>query len=258
MVESVWDTEKSTSKQKIVKYLGKIEKAKLLDIPEKFRNLNNIIKYFSEKKYYENDNQNKIIMTFRENLENSLMAGNISGAENLFESYSKIYDAKKFIGDILLPVKTRIDLLLRKNQISNGTHTVCYNGMLKIIQGIIDSVNLKPKKDKVLVCSPYGQQSILENKLVEIQFAWKGHRVVNAPSFSSISDILFTIERDHPGIVFVTITGRNDISNAKRLIEQINEKDNIQIFSGTHSTKKTIVQRNKENLEEILIQSLSN
>ena len=215
LVQSKWNSQKQTSKQKIIKYLGKDSQATIDDIPLQYRSSPNIVKFFKNKECFETDNQIRIIKKFRGNLENSLLEGNILGAHNLFESYSEIYGAKKFFDDVLFPVKAKIDHLLGKNQISDGTHTVCYNGMLNLIQKILDSIKPNPKKGKVLVCTSYGQQHILENKFVELQFAWKNHTIVNAPSFSSASDILFIIKREEPSIVFVTIARKDDIPCAK-------------------------------------------
>ena len=50
LVRSVWDKEKKSSSQHTVKYLGKSSKITINDIPVKFRENPNIIKFLLRKK----------------------------------------------------------------------------------------------------------------------------------------------------------------------------------------------------------------
>ena len=123
LVKSVWDSKKNTSRQEIVKYLGKASEVDKDDIPKEYRKDSKILSVLASynpkdiKKREESTKRSKI------HLYKKLTEGSIEECVKIYEDYGKIFSTSDFFDKILKPVMHKIgdNWSKNKNQHSNRT-----------------------------------------------------------------------------------------------------------------------------------------
>jgi hypothetical protein len=91
LVKSVWDSKKSTSKQEIVKYLGKASEVVKDDIPVDYRNdpkILSVLAAYNPKDIRKREDASK---KSKQQLYKKLTEGNIHDALKIYEEYVKIF-----------------------------------------------------------------------------------------------------------------------------------------------------------------------
>lgn len=237
LVKSIWNSERQTSQQEIVKYLGKTSKVKKEDVPEEYRDSPKIIKFFSTMKYFIPKREKILIDKFQKNLFNALKKGDHGEVYALFESFTQIYGKTKFFENILKPVIGYTEKLGEQGRIDAGTELICNNMTYDLINTIIENDETKIIKQKILICTPYGEQHNIGSKILESELVSKGYDVFNLLPFTSSSSILSIINQKQPDFVFISVTLSDNIQSAQRLIKQIKENYQIPIIIGGQATK---------------------
>ncbi len=257
LVKSDWDPERKTSKQKIVKYLGKKSSVTLEDIPKDYRNSKKITDFFSNLKYLDPKKHDEAITRCKNDLLLSLREGDDIGAFSLFESFEKMYGSKEFLENIFGPTIDKIEKSNYKLEDNLGQQIVSYN----TAQNLLDKINQKNDKDtkkkKILICLPYGEQHSLGSKVIESYLLSKGNAVWNLPAFTSTHSILEEIRENNPDCVFISISLEENLSSAKRLVENIRENYKKPIFVGGQATKTKTLSMEADVVEDLSLEKIS-
>lgn len=232
LVESLWDSKRKTSKQTIIKYLGKESSVTIDDIPENYRNSDKITNYFTTQKYFQPKNHYETITKTREDLLLSLKEGDVTGAYSLYEGYEKVYGSEEFLEKVLKPTIFKIEKIQQKQENSLVTQTVCYRYAEDLISKILENSTLKIKNKKILICLPYGEQHTIGSKVIASELSLKGNMVYTLHPFTSTLEILETINEKIPDCVLISVTLEDNILSAKRLSEKIQENYKNPIFIG--------------------------
>ena len=108
LVKSIWDSKRSTSKQEIVKYLGKASDVIKDDIPVEFRNDAKILSVLAS--YNPEDIQKREDSTkkSKQQLFKKLTEGNIEECIKIYKNYVEIFNISDFFDKILRPVMSKI------------------------------------------------------------------------------------------------------------------------------------------------------
>ena len=88
LVKSEWDSKQSTSRQKIVKYLGNASAVTSNDIPSDYRNDPKIVSFLASKTGGGIKKKEKLIVKSRRDLYNYLSKGDFQEALNLYNTGS--------------------------------------------------------------------------------------------------------------------------------------------------------------------------
>ena len=248
---------RKTSKQKIVKYLGKKSSVTLEDIPKDYRNSKKITDFFSNLKYLDPKKHDEAITRCKNDLLLSLREGDDIGAFSLFESFEKIYGSKEFLENVFGPTINQIEQSNYKLEDNLGQQIVSYN----TAQSLIDKINQKndqdTKKKKVLICLPYGEQHSLGSKVIESYLLSKGNAVWNLPAFTSTHSILEEIRENNPDCVFISVSLEENISSAQRLVENIRENYKKPIFVGGKAARTKILSMDADVVEDLSLEKIS-
>lgn len=257
LVKSDWDSERKTSKQKIVKYLGKKSSVTIEDIPKDYRNSKRITDFFSNLKYFDPKKHDETITKYKNDLLLSLREGDDIGAFSLFESFEKLYSFKEFLEKVFGPTIDKIEQSNHKLKDNLGQQIISYN----TAQSLIDKINQKndqdTKKKKVLICLPYGEQHSLGSKVIESFLLSKGNTVWNLPAFTSTLSILEEIREKNPDCVFISISLEENISSVKRLVENIRENYTKPIFVGGQATRTKTLSIEADVVEDLSLEKIS-
>jgi len=232
LVKSVWDSKKNTSKQEIVKYLGKSSEVLKEDIPPDYRNdpkiLSRLAKY-NPKDIKKREDASK---RSKQQLFKKLTEGDIQGSVKIYEDYIKIFNSEDFFDKILKPVMYRIGDDWATGKISIATEHVASNIAQTLVKIIMDRVTGAGNKKKILICVPLGEEHHLGCDVLETFLSLKGFKVYNMGTSIPSESILSFIENYQPDIVFLSITLEDNLAAGQRLVRKIRDQFSIPILVG--------------------------
>ena len=235
LVKSVWDSKKSTSKQEIVKYLGKASEVIKEDIPVEYRNEPKILSVLASYNPKDIKKREESTKKSKQQLYKKLTTGNIEDCLKIYEEYVKIFNPADFFDRILRPVMHNIGEDWATEKISIATEHVASNIAQTLVKIIMDKVSKVANKKKILICVPLGEEHHLGCDVLETYLSIKGYRVYNMGTSIPTESILDFIENTKPDAIFISITLSDNFAAGQRLVKKINEKYNIPILVGGYS-----------------------
>lgn len=236
LVKSVWDSKKNTSKQEIVKYLGKASEVVKDDLPSEYRNNPKILSVLASHNPKDIKKREDATKKSKKLLYKKLTEGNIEECVLIYEEYLKIFNASDFFDRILRPVMYDIGEDWAKEKISIATEHVASNIAQTLVKIIMNKVSSsKAKKKKILICVPVGEEHHLGCDVLETYLSIKGYKVFNMGTSIPSESILSFIENNKPNAVFVSITIEDNISAGQRLVKKIKDQHSIPILIGGYA-----------------------
>jgi len=232
LVKSVWNSKKNTSKQEIVKYLGKASEVIKDDIPIDYRNDPKILAVLASYNPKDITKREESTKKSKQALYKKLTDGDIQSSVKIYEEYIKIFSPGDFFDKILRPVMYKIGKDWANNIISIATEHVASNVAQTLVKIIMDKVTGNANKKKILICVPLGEEHHLGCDVLETYLSIKGFKVYNIGTSIPTESILSFIEYNNPDIVLVSITLEDNISAGQRLVKKIKEQYDIPILVG--------------------------
>ena len=232
LVKSVWDSKRSTSKQEIIKYLGKATQVKTEDIPIDYRNDPKITAFLSTHAGENIKKTEKLVEKTREHLFNAMTKGDLDKALDIYETYTKNTDLNNFYDTILKQTMYKVGDLWEANELSVAAEHVSSN-IAKEMMGIIsDRNNKNGNKARVLLCTPAGEEHSLGCQMIQSYLQSKGYRVFNLSPSAPSESILNFIQMEKPDIIMVSITIEDNVKAGQRLVNKIKSEYNLPILVG--------------------------
>lgn len=261
LVKSVWDSKKSTSKQEIVKYLGKASEVIEEDIPIKYRDNPKVLSVLASYNPKDTKKREESTKKSKQQLYKKLTEGNIEECVKIYQEYTKIFNQADFFDKILKQVMYDIGEDWANNKISIATEHVASNIAQTLVKIIMDGVTGLANKKKILICVPVGEEHHLGCDVLETYLTIKGFKVYNMGTSLPSESIISFIDNNKPDIVFISITLPDNISAGQRLVKKINDEHNIPILIGGYAMQtekipkfdgKVISEVNLEELPKII------
>jgi methanogenic corrinoid protein MtbC1 len=261
LVKSVWDSKKSTSKQEIVKYLGKASEVVKDDIPIEYRDNPKVLSVLASYNPKDIKKREESTKKSKRQLYKKLTEGNIEECVKIYQDYTKIFNASDFFDKILKQVMYDIGEDWANNKISIATEHVASNIAQTLVKIIMDSVSGSSNKKKILICVPLGEEHHLGCDVLETYLSIKGFKVYNIGTSIPTESIISFIDNNKPDMVFVSITLPDNISAGQRLVRKINDECKIPILIGGYAMQtknmpkfdaKIISEVNLEELPKII------
>ena len=235
LVKSVWDSKKSTSKQEIVKYLGKASEVVKDDIPVDYRNDPKVLSALAAYNPEDIKKREDAAKKSKQRLYKKLTEGNIEECVKIYEEYIKIFDTSNFFDRILKPVMYRIGEEWADGTISIATEHVASNIAQTLVKIIMDRISGAGNKKKVLICVPLGEEHHLGCDVLETYLTIKGFKVYNMGVSMPTESILSFIDNNKPDAVLISITLEDNLAAGQRLTRKIKEHINIPVLIGGYA-----------------------
>lgn len=232
LVKSVWDKKKNTSKQEIVKYLGKASEVVKDDIPPDYRNNPKIISFLAAHSPQDIKKREDAMRKTKEQLYKKFTQGDVKSSLLVYENFVNLFSVSDFFDKILRPVMYKIGDDWATNKISIATEHVASNVAQALVKIIMDRNQGDSTKKKVLICVPQGEDHRLGCDVLETFLSTKGFRVFNLANSAPSESILSYIETSKPDVIFVSITLDDSIKAGQRLVKKIAESYSTPIFVG--------------------------
>lgn len=257
LVKSVWDSKKNTSRQETIKYLGKASEITKEDIPPDYRNDKKIIAYLSSIDNVSIEEKEEMLIKLKNQLYRYLIKGDFDSTKQLYDTYSITSGTPSFFEKILTPVMYQIGDMWAKNQLGVADEHVASNIANTLVKMINSKYAELPKKKKIVICVPEGEEHNLGANILETHFSSLGHRVYNLTPTEPHESIASFIESTKPDSVIISITLEDNIRPGQRLVKKISDQLDVSIFVGGQALKdekihfeNAVIIRNS-NLKEI-------
>ena len=232
LVKSVWDSKKSTSKQEIIKYLGKASEVVKEDIPEDYRNDSKILSVLASHNPKDIKKREDATKKSKQKLYKKLTNGDIEECVKIYQEYIKIFKAADFFDRILKPVMQKIGDDWATDKISIATEHVASNVAQTLVKIIMDQVSSFGNKKKILICVPIGEEHHLGCDVLETYLTIKGFKIYNMGTSMPTESILDFIKSNKPDVVLLSITLEDNLLAGQRLVKKIKEQNKIPILIG--------------------------
>ncbi|AJM92388.1 MULTISPECIES: cobalamin-dependent protein [Nitrosopumilus] len=237
LVKSVWDSKKSTSKQEIVKYLGKASDVVKDDIPVDYRNDPKVLSVLASYNPKDVKKREDATKKSKQQLYKKLTEGNIHDSVKTYDEYTKIFNAPDFFDKILKPTMYRIGDEWATGKISIATEHVASNVAQTLVKIIMDKITGSANKKKILICIPQGEEHHLGCDVLETYLSIKGFKIYNMGVSMPTESILNFIDNNKPDIVMISITLEDNLSAGQRLVKKIKDHINIPVLIGGYALR---------------------
>jgi len=235
LVKSVWDSKKKTSKQEIIKYLGKASLVVKDDIPIEYRNDVKILSVLASYNPQDIQKREDATKSSRKQLFKKLTDGNIEECIKIYKEYVKIFSTSDFFDKILRPVMSKIGSDWETGKLAIATEHVASNVAQTLVKIIMEQVSGSGNKKKILLCVPVGEEHHIGCDVLETYLTIKGFKVFNMGTSIPTDAIIEFIDMKKPDIVLISITINDNMAAGQRLAKKIREQSKIPILIGGYA-----------------------
>jgi len=235
LVKSIWDSKRSTSKQEIVKYLGKASDVIKDDIPLEFRNDAKILSVLASYNPEDIQKREDATTKSKQQLFKKLTDGNIEECIKIYKNYVEIFNIADFFDKILRPVMVKIGKDWETGKLTIATEHVASNIAQTLVKIIMEQSSGAGNKKKVMVCVPVGEEHHMGCDVLETYLTIKGFKVFNMGTSIPTESIMEFINMKKPNIVLISITIQDNILAGQRLAKKIRGQSKIPILVGGYA-----------------------
>lgn len=231
LVESKWDKEKKTSRQKVLEYLGSVEKLTIDDIPKDYHT-GSIRGFFVKNQTILDDK----IVEQQKDLEGALSEYLLNADEEMaFQKSEKLIELiglQRFYVESITSVMDETGKMWACGKIGIAEEHVVTNIMKKIIQKNNRRIESKGLIEGLaVICNPEGDDHTMSNLVLEGLLKIRKYRVTNIggnwymgkkklETNQAIIDFVISTQSD---IVFISVTIARYLSNAKLIARELSK-----------------------------------
>ena len=238
LVKSAWDAKNKTSRQEIVKYLGKASEVIKTDIPVEYRDNLKILSVLAAQDPEDVKKREEASQKSKKLLYKKLTDGNINACIHVYGDYAKIFNTADFFDKILKPVMYQIGEEWANGKISIATEHVASNVAQTLVKIIMDKETASGNKKKILLCVPVGEEHHLGCDVIETFLTSKGYKVFNMATSIPSDSILYFIDHNNPDVVMVSITLEDNLKTGQRLIKKIKDNFDVPVMVGGYALEQ--------------------
>ena len=235
LVKSIWDSKKSTSKQQIVKYLGKASEVVKDDIPIEFRNAAKILSVLASYNPEDIQKREDATKKSKQQLFKKLTDGNLEESIKIYKNYVEIFNISDFFDKILRPVMSKIGADWENGKLAIATEHVASNVAQTLVKIIMEQASGAGNKKKVMLCVPVGEEHHIGCDVLETYLTIKGFKVFNMGTSIPTESIIEFIGMKKPDVILISITIQDNVLAGQRLAKKIREQSKVPILIGGYA-----------------------
>ena len=258
LVESRWDKEKKTSKQKVIEYLGSLEKLTIDDIPKDYLS-GSIRKFFIRNQSKSEESMIEKLKELDMTLAKYLLTGDEKKAFAKSEEIINLIGLERFYVETITKIMGDTGKMWYDGEIGIAHEHLITNIMRKIVQYYNNKIESKGLiKGLAVICNPEGDDHNLSNVVLEGLLKIRNYGVKNIggnwymgeKTKSTNKAITDFIIHSRPDIVFISVTISRYLFNAKLIAKELAKalKD-TRIYIGGLGTSGMV----KEDLQDKII-----
>ena len=254
LVKSVWDSKHNTSRQETIKYLGKISEFTKNDIPVEYRNNPKVIAFLASDEMISIKEKEQLLSKLKGQLYQYLITGDFDKIMKIYDNYSATFGIVSFFEEMLVPVMYHVGDLWEKKEISIADEHVASNLANMLVKTIHGKSSKPPTRYKVVICVPEGEQHNLGANILEAHLASVGFTVYNLTPSEPHNSIASFIKSKNPDAVLISVTLKDMVKSAHRLVKKISQVSNVSIFVGGQA----LDQNAKFETAQVMLDNLKN
>ena len=231
LVRSVWDKDKKSTSQQTIKYLGRSSKVTIDDIPVRFKNNPNVIKFLVRKKHIQHEDLSELIYATQKEILIKLSESVTVDYTRLYEQYKENFSIVEFFDKIIKPILYDVGDRWKQNKLLIGTEHVISNRINTVIKQTITH-RKKRTNYKILICNPTGERHNIACNILESVLINNGFNVFNISPSTPSEDVLQYIDEIKPNLILISITLPNNIKAGINLVERTSNSCKIPIIVG--------------------------
>ena len=231
LVKSRWDSKRKMSTQQTIKYLGKSCDVKIENIPPEYQNDPKILSLVTSVTNMERRTESTL-NELRQNVFESLKSGNIESIIKVAEEFKEGSSLSVFYENILKPIMYEIGVLWQNRAIEIGTEHVCSNMANKAIHKLTRSIKNGSNSDGIMICTPDGELHNIACNMIESVLLEKGYNVLNISPSIPTDSVISKMKESNPVLVLLSVTLRDNIGSALRLINSLRSHFQTPILLG--------------------------
>lgn len=248
-MESKWDSEKKTSRQKVLEYLGSVDNLTIDNIPKDYRS-NSIRKFFIKNQTKLNEGVAEKQLNLEKILVRSLLTGDEDMATQRSDELIELIGLQRFYVESITNVMAETGKKWYDGEIGIAEEHMITNIVRKIVEINNHKINSKGLIEGVVViCNPEGDDHTMSNLILEGLLKIRKYRVTNIggnwymgekTKATNKAIIDFTAEA-RPDIVFISVTIARYLFNAKIIAKELSKAlPDTKIFLGGLGTQGII------------------
>ena len=235
LVKSVWDGERKTSRQAIIKYLGSAAKVKPEDIPEEYRGGAEVAR-FLESRRQDGQAHAEAAADLGSRMYRCLTEGDLDCALDTYgESVRRLGSAESFFEMVLRPVLYDIGERWAGGRLDIATEHVASNVARALVRIILDRNRRRPGKIKVMLCVPPGEEHSMGCDVMETFLRGRGFSVYNLGTPTPPSELASFVENNRPDLVMVSVSLDDNRKAARRLVDKITSGNQVPVIVGGYA-----------------------
>ena len=225
LVKSVWDHTNKTSKQEIVKYLGKVSRVTQEMIPIAYRNDPSIASFITRYSTVNVKKNDTLTKKLGQDLFTMLSGGDLQNLVKIYDKYVSLFGMIQFYDNLLKPVMYNIGQQWAEGKLDAATEHVCVNTAAALIK-VIDKSRLVRSTDRyykgtIFICTPNGEQHNLACNIIESVLLSKGYKVYNASPSLPADSVINSLKNFTPDAILISITLTDHLQTTRNLIRKI-------------------------------------
>ena len=236
LVQSKWDTERKTSIQETVKYLGKTSKISMNDIPHEYRYSPTVLAFLANNKKIDTKGRQKSLLKIKQSTLKFLLSGDLDGLRLVFKNFKKTGTIPEFYEKILRPAMYDIGGLWRDGKLDVGSEHVASNAVTRLIESMNTKLKSKSKTKTILICTPDGEYHIIPCLMIETYLTLRGYNVINLSPSIPTKSLINHIDMERPDLVLISITLDERVKAGIQLVKNI-KKLKIPVIVGGQALK---------------------
>lgn len=221
----MWDHTNKTSKQEIVKYLGKVSRVTQEMVPIEYRNDSSIVSFIMRYSTVNVKKNDTLTKKLGQDLFTMLSGGDLQNLVKIYDKYVSLFGMIQFYDNILKPVMYNIGQQWAEGKLDATTEHVCVNtatALIKVIDKsrLIRSTN-RHYKGTIFICTPNGEQHNLACNIIESVLLSKGYKVYNASPSLPTDSVINSLKNFTPDAILISITLTDHLQTTRNLIRKI-------------------------------------
>jgi methanogenic corrinoid protein MtbC1 len=232
LVKSEWDPNTKSSRQQIIKYLGRASNVELGDVPEQYKQDPKILAFLSEHNPEDTAKANKMINGLQDRLFEFLSSGDVAASAKMYDNCRNVLSLEDFYDKVLKPVMYYVGSRWEKGLTDIATEHVCSNTAHALIVAINQKIQCIGNREKILLCTPEGEIHSLALNVIESILLARGYRVFNASPSVPANSLLDYIKDTEPNLIMISITLLENRGAGERLAYKITSKFSTPILIG--------------------------
>ncbi len=237
LVESRWDPAAGHPRQRVIAYLGRLDRARAASVPTKYRT-SAVLSALDARVSAERARLRSGAADQCARFVERLLAGDRAAARSLARRTIHDMGAETFYSEVLVPALHEIGRRYAAREISISTEHLATG----IASAVLAEVNAAmkeapPGSPEVVLCVPEGEDHALALQVAEGLLRRKGYRTLNVAGSAPAQSVVEFVRARRPAAVLISVTMSNRLEPGRRLARRLlQETPGLRVAIGGQGT----------------------